>query len=129
MVKASLLMYRRLSPLKQDFPGTINGRTLRFVKAPLPTAPTDPSQCCGRACWLLRYGSGTRAVRQVLPCRPPVIVRALPVAMLTTVLVSHPPANAFRNPFRLRGRQVVDQTRREHVGRSKFDSPRLARGS
>src|SRR5258706_8746365 len=101
MVKASLLMYRRLSPLKQDFPFTINGRTLRFVKAPLPTAPhgSEPMLWVGHVGCCVT-GSGTRAVRQVLPCRPPVIVRALPVAMLTTVLVSHPPANAFRNPFR-----------------------------
>src|SRR5882762_7722433 len=102
MVKALGLMYCRLFPLKQDCPFTINGRTLRFVKAPLPTTPHGSPPmlwldfghvgCCVT-------GSGTRAVRQTLS-RAPVMVRALPVAMLTTVLVSHPPANAFRNPFR-----------------------------
>src|ERR1700732_4277785 len=39
MVKALLFIHRSLFPLKQDSPGTVNGRTLRFVKAPLPTTP------------------------------------------------------------------------------------------
>src|SRR5882724_3614495 len=97
MVKALGLMYCRLFPLKQDCPFTINGRTLRFVKAPLPTAPHGSERM---VCVQVGGFVVLSKVRQVLPCRPPVIVRALPVAMLTTVLVSHPPANAFRNPFR-----------------------------
>src|ERR1700680_3235955 len=96
MVKAFWLIHRSLFPLKQDCPGTIDGRTLRFVKAPLPTTPHGSAPMDDPA------GQGTPPARetQVVPFSPPVMVRALPVAMLTTVLVSHPPAAAFRKPFR-----------------------------
>src|SRR4029077_5441324 len=94
MVKALGLIYRRLFPLKQDCPGTIDGRTLRFVKAPLPTTPHGSAPRGG----LKGTPPGKRT--QLVPFSPPVMVRALPVARLTTVLVSHPPAAAFRKPFR-----------------------------
>src|ERR1700732_4475563 len=94
MVKALLFIHRSLFPLKQDSPGTVNGRTLRFVKAPLPTTPQ------GSAPRVPLQGVPPARETQVTFCSPPVMVRALPVARLTTVLVSHPPAAAFRKPFR-----------------------------
>src|ERR1700674_4121375 len=94
MVKAFWLIHRSLFPLKQDCPATIAGRTLRFVKAPLPTTPH------GSAPRVPEQGIPPARETQVVPCSPPVMVRALPVARLTTVLVSHPPAAAFRKPFR-----------------------------
>src|SRR6267378_5653529 len=94
MVKASLLIHRRLFPLKQDCPGTIAGRTLRFVKAALPSTPH------GSAPMVPVQGTPPARETQLVPCSAPPMVRALPVARLTTVLVSHPPAAAFRKPFR-----------------------------
>src|ERR1700674_765693 len=96
MVKALGLIYRRLFPLKQDCPGTIAGRTLRFVKAALPSTPHGSAPMAAPA------GQGTPPARetQLVPCSAPPMVMALPVARLTTVLVSHPPAALFRKPFR-----------------------------
>src|SRR5205809_2309151 len=97
MVKAAGLIYCSLFPLKQDSP-VISGRALRFVKAPLPTAPhgSEPMVWVGHVGGFVVV---SRAVRQV-PCSPPVMVSALPVATLTTVLVSHPPATPFTKPLR-----------------------------
>src|SRR4029077_12519112 len=93
MVKAAGLIHRRLFPLKQDAP-VFSGRTLRNVSAPLPTTPH------GSAPRVPLQGAPPARETQVVPCSPPVMVRALPVATLTTVLVSHPPAVLFRKPFR-----------------------------
>src|SRR5216684_264561 len=96
MEKALWLIHRSLSPLKQDCPGTVNGRTLRFVKAPLPTTPHGSAPMVAPG-----VGQGIPPARetQVVPSSPPVMVRALPVAILTTVLVSHPPATLFTKPL------------------------------
>src|SRR5205807_1120757 len=97
MVNASELIHFSLFPLKQD-PPVISGRTLRFVNAPLPTAPH------GSAPMVPVQGVPFPRETHVVPCNPPVMVRALPVAMLTTVLVSHPPATPCTKlfwPFRV----------------------------
>src|ERR1700675_349828 len=93
MVKAAGLIHRSLFPLKQGAP-VFSGRVPRNTKAPLPAAP---------------HGSPPRVPLQGIPparetqvvfCSAPLMVRALPGARLTTVLVSHPPAAPFRKPFR-----------------------------
>src|SRR6476620_10159273 len=94
MVKALGSIYRSLSPLVQGRP-VDSGRVLKFVNAPLPFAPhgSEPTVA-------LAQGTPPAKLTQVVPCSCPVMVRALPVARLTTVLVSQPPSTPFRKPFR-----------------------------
>src|SRR5437879_116543 len=96
MVKALGLMYCNLFPLKHDSP-VLSGRTLRFVNAPLPTTPHGSPGMV----WPAGIPQGAPPARevQVVPSRPPEMVRALPVATLTTVLVSQPPATPFTMAF------------------------------
>src|SRR5437667_9045712 len=123
MVKALELMYCSLFPPKQLWP-VFSGRVLKFVNAPLPFAPhgsplkLNPVQDAPPA-----------KLTQVVFCSPPVTVRALPVAELTTVLVSHPPAAPFKKPFRPSSPgRLYTMLAENTCGRSKSDSPRLARG-
>src|ERR1041384_4418850 len=90
MVNASLLIQFSLSPLKQDWLGTISGRTLKLFLPALPFTPQG-SEATG----LPTQDVPSAREMQVVFANCPVMVRALPVATLTTVLVSHPPAKPF----------------------------------
>src|SRR6266568_4656912 len=92
MVKALELIYLSSFPLEQDWP-VVSGRVLKFVNAPLPFAPH------GSPPEVPLQGVPPAKLTQVVPCSPPVMVSALPVATLTTVLVSHPPAKPFTKAF------------------------------
>src|SRR5580765_4727112 len=94
MVNASLLIQFSLSPLKQDWPGTINGRVLKLF---LPALPFTPHRSPLKVAWV--QGAPPAKLTQGTLFSDPVMVRALPVATLTTVLVSHPPAKPFTKPL------------------------------
>src|SRR5215470_1341477 len=93
MVKAFGLISCRLFEVKQDWPGTINGRVLKLLRAALPFTPH------GSALAVPAQGAPPAILTQVTLFSVPAIVRALPVAMLTPVFVSHPPTTPLTKPF------------------------------